>query len=204
MEANFFIRTSDLKNKLCFLFSVLLYRCCLDLIYRLCISPFFDYSNFTYEPNTALVIYSWIILIVAVLFILPYFKNFDSVLSIAGVLLFFIRFIPFTSFIACKSQPIHFVLCECVFWVLIFSLLNSKIRIRLPKLPHSNAVLTCVALMLLLTVVFVSGYYAHFRLNFSLLNVYDLRYEAREFNMPTILAYLWAPAANVLPIMLIY
>lgn len=137
------------------------------------------------------------------LFIL-FLKKPNSVVSIAAILFFFIRFVPLTSFIAVKAQDLDFILLECVYWILIFSLLRTKKKINAFKWHKNDVLINIFTVILISSVIFISGYYAHFRMNFSLLNIYDLRLEAREFNMPIILSYIWAPASNVLPIILIY
>lgn len=195
---------SNLKRNLLFLLSVLIYRVCLDVIYIQCIAPFWGYYNLTYEPEPLLAASSWAILVFSSFFVLPFLNKPDSIVSIAGVLFFFIRFVPFTSFIACKAQPVNFVLLECVYWLLIFFLLSKGKNICVPNLTQSDTLICSLAVVLALIVIFISGRYTHFRLNFNLLNVYELRAEAREFNMPSILFYLWAPASNVLPIILIF
>lgn len=195
---------SNLKRNFLFLLSVLIYRVCLDMIYIQCIAPFWGYYNLTYEPELLSVASSWGILVFSFFFVLPFFYKPDSIISIAGILFFFIRFVPFTSFIACKAQPANFVLLECIYWLLIFFLLSRGKNICVPRLPQSDTLLYTFAVVLSLIVIFVSGRYTHFRLNFNLLNVYELRAEARGFNMPSILSYLWAPASNVLPIILIF
>lgn len=193
-----------LKQNIIFLSSVLIYRICLDIIYARCIAPFWGYYGFEYEPEMSFIALSWLILFSISFLILPVLKRNNSVISYASVLLFFIRFIPFTSFIACTKQPDNFVLCECVYWFLTFLFLCKGKNIHIPK-PHKSAILlNSLILLLIFVVVFISGYYTHFRLNFNLSNVYDLRFEAREYNIPTFLSYLWGPAGNILPIILIY
>lgn len=52
----------------------------------------------------------------------------------------------------------------------------------------------------MVVVLYVSRRYTHFRLNFNLLTVYDLRLEAREFGMSILATYLfaWTKAVNTL------
>ena len=63
-------------------------------------------------------------------------------------------------------------------------------------------VLMCAFLCLI--VIFVSGRYAHFRLNFNLNIVYALRMEARLFQMPTILKYFYSWSRFCIPIFMAY
>lgn len=61
-----------------------------------------------------------------------------------------------------------------------------------------------VTIIVSAAVIIVSGVYAGFRLRLSLANVYDLRMEAREFNMPILLKYIYSFAANIIPICMVY
>ncbi|HAQ1830685.1 TPA: hypothetical protein IXG92_002980, partial [Enterococcus faecium] len=53
-------------------------------------------------------------------------------------------------------------------------------------------------------ILFLSGKYTNFRLNFDLLNVYSLRDEVKDLNLPLIFVYLFSSAKVVLPIISIY
>ena len=55
-----------------------------------------------------------------------------------------------------------------------------------------------------LFILFLSGKYTNFRLNFDLLNVYSLRDEVKDLNLPLIFVYLFSSAKVVLPIISIY
>ena len=57
---------------------------------------------------------------------------------------------------------------------------------------------------LILTVIYISWKYTGFRLHRSLQDVYGIRLEAREWNVPTILAYLLSAAGNILPLFFVY
>lgn len=191
-----------LKHNLFFLLSAFIYRIGLDILYVQCISPLFDYQKFSYDPEVWSSLTAWIIFIFFALRMLTFLREPDRVVSIAAVLLFFTSVVPFTSLLACKAQPVDFVLSKLVYWFLTYGLLASKRNFHIPLLKNGNILLTLFAIVMAMTVIFISGYYTHFRMNFSLLNVYDLRMEIRELNIPTLLVYLWAPAGNVLPIIL--
>jgi hypothetical protein len=54
-----------------------------------------------------------------------------------------------------------------------------------------------------LIIVYISGKYRDFSLFFSF-QVYDLRLEARMWNMPVVLSYLWTMTKTILPVYFIY
>lgn len=77
-------------------------------------------------------------------------------------------------------------------------------RIRLPKVNSNKRLIKILAIILSSIVIYISWRYTNFRLNFSLLNVYDLREEARNFNLPIVLSYLWSATTNALPVFMVY
>ena len=71
-------------------------------------------------------------------------------------------------------------------------------------IPHNETAVKCIAIVMALVVVYISARYANFRIHLSLDDVYDLRSEARGFNIPIVLLYIWNASSNVLPLMIIY
>ncbi|MBR4909239.1 MAG: hypothetical protein IKZ43_09550 [Acidaminococcaceae bacterium] len=55
-----------------------------------------------------------------------------------------------------------------------------------------------------MVVLFISGVYTGFRFNFSLANVYALRSEARGYNLPVLLVYIFSWTRTVNPIFMAY
>jgi hypothetical protein len=53
-------------------------------------------------------------------------------------------------------------------------------------------------------VVYISGKFTGFRFHFGLFDVYSLRFEAREFNIPIVFSYLHTAAGTILPLALVY
>lgn len=198
---------SSIKNIVWFAASVVLLRVLFDNIYAEAISPLYSYAGLTYNPTITSRTISWGLLMGGLVLVTPFLKRNDFVIPNAAILLFVLFFVPWTSFIACKPQTMDFVLCEATYWAMVFICMYRKFNvIRLPQIVHTanSTALTIITVTLILVVVYVSGVYAHFRLNFNLTNVYDLRLEARGFHLPLLLSYLWPAAANILPLALIY
>lgn len=198
------LKIDGLRKQGLFLFLVLLYRGGLDAIYRCSIVPFWDYQNFTYTPVAWQVFYSWLFLLFYSLGIYSFVNKSQNVTANVALLFFFIRLIPFTSLIACKEQSADFIFWESLYWILLLLFFKCFKPVKIPNMGNSDVWIYVLTLILMLTVIFISGYYTHFRLNFSLMNVYELRGEAREFGVPLPLNYLWPAATNILPILLIY
>ena len=196
---------SSVKKQSIFIIWIILYRICLDYLYKECIVPVWEYKNFTYNlVNWWIVVYSWCILLAYSLLIFRFFEKKYNIVANAAILFFLLRVVPLTSLIANKTLEIEFIFLETVYWFLIFILFWYVKPIKMQASGKSELWINLLTILLLLIVVFISGYYTHFRMNFSLLNVYDLRNEARGFNIPIILQYLWIAASNILPILLIY
>ena len=118
--------------------------------------------------------------------------------------MFRLRVVPFTSILANNFSNYSFAISILLFWLLFYLFLTI---IKSPSLKNSKKglkFLPFITCFFVFIVIFVSGYYTHFRLNFDLFNVYDLRLEARDFKMPVFLSYIWPAAANILPLILVY
>lgn len=193
-----------MKRKINFICSILLYRLLLDIVYLYSISPFYFYQklecNYTYESMSI----SWIIL-------LGFTFIFSSFLKMKGyfipniMMMFFItRFVPFTSFVGCNIQTHDFVFWYCVYWFMFCLSARFMKMPPLPKVKKNDSIIQIITIVTIITIVFISGYYAHFRITLNIFDVYGIRMEAREFNIPTILLYIWMGAGNILPLILIY
>lgn len=185
---------------------IVLYRILLDNLYLHCTSEW-EYVGFILNGNSRTTIMSWIILIALTRAVLPYFKSKDIFYPDLIIMIFLMRIVPLTCIIKNIKQPDDFILWECVFW-LLFVLLPNIIKIRPVPLikfaSKSNIVMNASLMVFSAVVLFISGYYAHFRLHLSLVDVYDLREESSSFEVPSILGYLWAASTNILPLLFAY
>lgn len=192
-------------NKGFFITSVILLRVLLDYVYIQRIAPFFSYANFDYNFEITNYTISWAVLITSFSLILPFLKNINPCSSQAAIILYLIRFVPFTSMIANKGFSIGFIVLMLVFWVIFFLMLKFLPSFKLTYIStKTDKILYGMLAIFSITVLYISGVYAHFRLNFDLFNVYDLRMEARGFELPIILQYLWPASSNILPMILVY
>lgn len=195
-----------------FILGILIYRFFLDNVYIQTIAPFYAYQGLDYVGTNIDYWISWGVLIAFSLLMSLLLKYKEFFLSNILILLFLIRFVPFTSLLACKSLDNRLLLMELIYWgaIFLFSLILKRpcLHFSFPKRYKLStlrfSVVDIVLVFSVLIVLFVSGCYAHFRLNFSLMNVYDLREEARDFSMPVLLKYLWSATGNVLPVLFVY
>ena len=188
------------KRRFAYLLLVFLFRLFLDISYKYVISPEFDYLGFLNNQTPAFMVASWIIFIVFSFFAFSFFDNKRNQISKELFsILYLLAFVPFTTLVSFGLFSPIYVFCNSLYWafLMIFGhLLNSKKRKQKEQKKrisgkNDNAI-TIFALISVFVVMFISARYANFRLNFNLFDVYDIRLEAREYNLPTILTYLYS------------
>ena len=109
-----------MKRKLIFVLMITIYRVLLDSLYITAISPFFSYDSLIINRNDSVYIASWGILWAFIWLVYPFLKKDANFTSFVVVMLFLLKVIPFTSFIACNAQPWDFILLQTIYWFLIF------------------------------------------------------------------------------------
>lgn len=182
------------------------FRIVLDWSYITCVVPQFSYLySFEYHDQSLPWVFSWLAMIVLSLFVVvprgAGVEESGSDLIVAA--LFLVSFVPTTVIYAYQGTGAAFFMAFFLFWMvlLVANRLLPFARFKgLSPTARSQYSILLVAI-LAAVVVFASGVYAGFRISFDLSNVYDLRLEAREFNLPTFLSYLFGAARVVIPLM---
>lgn len=200
------IQKDNITNNMLFVICSIIYRLLLDFIYRYQISPVFSYmlmeNHMTYDSYMLSWLYFAIFLYPTYLFYIR--RNDNFVTAIFVIFLFALKLIPLSSILAFQPQSISYTCQHVIMWVFLLILLYNSSPITFKLFKPSNVMVGIIAIVMSLAVILVSGLYANFRLNFSLTNVYDLRMEAREFQMPIVLKYIYAAAANIIPVCIVY
>lgn len=170
------------------------------------ISPIYSYSGFTAAPTDESYVTSWIVLGIMFLIVIPFVKSTEFVKSNAAILLFILFFLPWTSLIYYKPQPTGYILWEVVYWAMTFILLRIRFSVKLFNTGNhrSESFIYFITFVLITTIVYISAFYANFRIKLDLQDVYDLRMDSRAFNLPKIIEYVWSATTNILPIVLVY
>lgn len=196
-----------MKKFLVFLGFSAVYRVLLDLIYSQQIAPIFSYANFINEANSSSLFVSWMMLLLYSAVAYPFYKEQDDkkfVISMIALLIYLIKLVPLTSLLYFQPQSLSFVGQQLTLWILLLFLMNKGSAIEIKSINKSPIAVTLVTIIVSFAVLIVSGVYANFRLHLSLADVYDLRLEARSFNMPTILKYIYAFSSNMIPVCMVY
>lgn len=193
------------KSRFLVLFlAIIAYRILVDYIYENIICIHYSYQNYINDLSLNSLICSWIFLLTLCPLIVKTILTFN--LS-SNILSFFalLSIIPISSMIAYNnSYRLEFIFLNFLYWflVLIVNQYLKPIRFRINlRVDYLHLI---IAFILSLVVVLVSWYFTGFRLHFGLMDVYDLRLDAREFNFPFLIGYLNGAAEYILPIMFIY
>ena len=188
---------------------VAIYRILLDYIYANYTSPIWGYYGFDNNATTYSLIISWLVLISLTFIILPLFRNQDAFYPDLLILFFVMKVVPFTTIIRFMNPPYSLSFLYFIYFALIFLLTKS---LKLKPMPlkikgvagSSDLFLYAGLFFFAAIIIFISGYYAHFRIHLSFNDVYDLRGEAKGFDLPLIIRYAWSPATNILPLLFAY
>lgn len=191
-------------------FYAFVFRIILDYTYMKVIVPIYGYSGFKANPSLAWIIIGWIIFFIFLMFNYQVYLNWHNHFSQEVInLLFFLSFVPFTSMVSAGSFSVEFVFCNTIFWSMLylFNLVlvcprkpQKRIKLSIGEFQIDNRLINCIFLISSIVIIYVSGRYSHFRLNFSFSNVYALRSESVSFDIPQVLRYLfgWSCAINTI------
>lgn len=192
------------SKTVCFI-GLILYRVVLDYSYVNIVVPQWGYQGFMLENNQLYLYISWLFLILLSPLIVKTFRRSNISSNIMSVLIL-VSLVPITSIIAYSNYKYEFIYLNFLYWGLLL-LLNLYIpsfiwKKRTEK--QNNLLSNVIIIILSASVIFVSFKYTGFRLHFGIFDVYELRLEAREFNMFAIIGYLISAANTILPIIFIY
>ena len=179
---------------------IILFRLIMDYSYSHVVGTTYAYMGFGNDPSAGKMVLSWIILLAGCKIVYKAYLNREKKISFEVVLLlFFMSFIPFTSMVGYGALEYSFIICNSVYWFIFLFLCVSLARDNpmkrttgMKQFGIGESQLKVLAVLFAIVVLYVSGRYAHFRLNFNLLNVYEFRADAAANNLPLILTYLFA------------
>ena len=185
---------------------VIMYKFGLDISYGY-LAEIYEYQGLFYSNRSFLsTALSWIILLCSIPFIWRVFKSKSFSGNVMSILTIF-SVIPTMSAIAYRQDyKISYILLQILYWSLFFIawMLIKKISIPSFNRFRSTRFHNIVLVILLLSVIFYSYVNTGLRLHLSLIDVYDLRAEARGFEAPFPLNYLISLADNLLAFFAVY
>lgn len=192
-------------NKYIIIVSILLYRLLLDYFYSNEIMvPWAYFMICPSERNYITSLFSWLLIFYSLPYLLRHFKS-GIFSSNVVVLLSFLSFIPTTTLLSFSANYMEFFILMSLYWVLFFYASDSRKKLKIPIVRLKSSIYFKVIILLTIVVVLYTSYvYTGFRFHFSFADVYDLRFEAREFDLPTIFNYIMASSALILPLSMVY
>ena len=204
------IFTKEARRTLVLCSGVCVYRILLDWLYFENLAP--RATEYPDYRDVSLLIMSWL----AVFCSLPLINKIihgsdrDSSLTLTG--LYFLSYIPFTTCIYAGMFVLPLILYGLAFWFIFFAVycwqletpLKPLPKITLGRIRFDDSMLKIMGVMCVFTVVYISWRYTHFRLHFSIWDVYDLRMEAREYGYPRLLSFLLQWSRKINPLMCVY
>jgi hypothetical protein len=185
-----------MSNKKLFLL-ILVYKLILDFTYVLVVGKFWAYQGFIVEWSRYDIVFSYATVFVFAGIFLRFMSR-NNPFSFLVSILFFVSALPTLTLITYSNSTREYAYLTLLYWT-IFGL--SALFLE-PKKPGKrlNIPSQVISLILAFCVVYVSGRYTGFRLHFGIWDVYSLRLEAREFDLPGIVAYGVAAANSILPV----
>ncbi len=188
---------------------LLIYRILLDFSYNKIVYQFYAYAGFECNINAVLYFVSWVVLILSARVVFHAYVNRENKASQEVVFfLYLMSMVPFSSMMANGALKTDFVIANIVYWTILLFFTTrdrfikgaSNIRFKTGNVTLGDTQLVILAIVLGLVTIYVSGRYARFRLNFNLMDVYELREEASSNDLPTMLQYLfsWGRTINVI------
>lgn len=196
----------NLKSKWRIFFGITSLRVSLDFIYYEYISTIFRYEGFASEFNVYRYMLSWIILLIFI----PIFICLYNNVSFSSVILIFIgclSIVPYTTMIAYYPFSLSYIVQNTLYWLILFWLYGKIPTLKVGKIKNDkfvNLIIAIIITIFLLTIIYISWRYTGFRVTFDIFNVYDLRSEARSFNLPNIITYIYSASKAVNPVLIVY
>lgn len=198
------------NSQLLLLFTIVFYRYFLEKQYVELTNPMFEYSGFVINAPAQQYRISWTLLGIFSILLLPYLKKKDNFSTYFVILVFFYRLVPVTTIMGFVEQTQLMMLNQTLYWLFFLTIphfINLKVDFYKEyrnSIVNNDKLLYFVLGLFGVVVFFISAFYAKFRINLGLDNIYDLREEARTFDMPAPLLYLWAAAKNILPVFFVF
>lgn len=185
---------------------MLTYKLLLDISYEF-IAFAYQYQALFYNGRTlSTEILSWLCLI----FSLPAMKILFNDRSASGNILFLLvifSYIPTISVISFRSDyDTTYIVLMIIFWLLFYFwwIIMKPIHFRALSRMESRSFYIICAIALSASVLIYSYMNIGFRFHFNIIDVYEIRAEAREFIAPFPLNYLVSFADNILALLAVF
>lgn len=189
------------------LLGLITYKVSLDLIYYKIIGPNFDYVGYENSYSLTKLILSYLVILIMFPLINRLYRDYKHIIfSYVVLFCILLSFIPNLTYICFNEVKSFYILLFILYWITFFSaakvlpsIKSTYVRFKNPEFP-----IYLYLLVLGASVLFISAIYTGFRLHFNLMDVYDLRGEAKEYGYPSIFGYILPAAGSLLPLLFLY
>jgi hypothetical protein len=181
------------------------YRLTVDYGYRILVAEPFAYQGFHNSPTVGSIVLSWVFLLSLLPLLVRVFRA-ETLSANVTTVLALISLVPTTTLIAHDPRyPVAYVVLIYIYW-LLFLLASAFLPAMRPfsRPLRSDVPHVTLLVMLSATILYLSWRHTGFRLHFGLFDIYDLRAEAREYRVATIIGYFATIADNALPVLVAF
>jgi hypothetical protein len=182
---------------------IILYKISLDFVYIWTISPIYAYQGFVYDFSLKKYFLS-MTLVLLLLFPMIRLLKKGNTSSMILLLLSMVYFIPGCSIFALANLNYSFFSFLALYWISCIYLQLRLPYVRINNIRGNAIIFNTIIFIFAISSLVMSGVYTHFRINFDLSVIYDLRLEARNYDIPTFLMYIRNASTMIMPIGLIY
>lgn len=185
--------------------ALLLYKVAFDLLYIYVVSPIYDYEGFYLRSELYRCIISYLVFL---LMIKPIVKLLDKqqCSSILLLIMNLIYFIPGCTLYSFRGFSDTYFLYFVLYWVLlmVFYYKCPVIKLKMPDTRSRWTLFYVIILFVVIASILITGVYNGFNLHLTLEDVYKLRAEQAEMNLPLLVRYMQPLASTIIPISIIY
>lgn len=180
------------------------YKIALDVFGRMVLCPIWGNEGFSDNMTARSYGAGWLFCLILGPWILQLYRN-QRISSHIVLLLVLVSMIPTASYFGMVNPPLALWSQMFLFWTFFLAtyVYAPYLKIRKGGRSHTGWMVAFITLTAVV-VLYVWVHYAHCRIQTDLFNVYDIRFEARNYAMPTIFAYLLNAAGAILPLGVLY
>lgn len=193
------IKKKNKNRKKNYMLIMILFKLFLDISYKYVISTQYNYMGFLDNQNVWFQILSWIIFMIFTVYSYFFYRNKGQKIANEMILvLYMFAFVPFTTLVAFGMFSINYIIFNVIYWFLLFLFVikissKSNVHYRVEKRSNSpNFAIYLFTIISVFIVMYTSWKYTNFRLYFNIFSVYDIRLEARDYGMSTLLTYAYS------------
>ena len=184
--------------------SLIVYKAFLDYIYCEYIADVFSF--FYLDISVMNILNGWIIVILMVGFFSHFYKQ-NTCSAIMVVILNIIYFIPITTYCGYGGGSSSFLMITIIYWLLL-SYLQIKLPVVIYKKNNNRKDLDKFIYLFVFLIsafsIFIWWKYTNFRIHLNILDVYEVREEASNYDLPSVISYTRHIVSSILvPIILL-